>query len=213
MANVSLWSNVGVTVESALATALVVTAITKANPGVVTFTGTPPSNGVFVKLLAQGMAEVDARVFRVAGAAGQTFQLEGENTINYGTFSSGTAEPITFGTTLTSATGLTASGGEFDFIDITTIHDSVKKQIPGAASAASYSFECLWDVADAAQLALKQASDTKSQRAAKIAFSNGQKVVFVGFVGATLLPIGQTQDKVTTTIVLTMFGRPTVYAT
>jgi hypothetical protein len=35
--------------------------------------------------------------------------------------------------------------------------------------------------------------------------------VFNGYVGATLLPAGNAQDKVITQSVVTMFGRPTIY--
>lgn len=215
MATVSTWSNVGVTMQSALATALTITAISKASPGVVSYTGTDPANGDFVKLLVQGMYQVNERVFRVANVntGSNTFELEGENTTSYDTFSSGTAEVITFGTTLATATGLSASGGDFNFIDTTTIHDNVAKQIPGLASAIVYNFENLWDPADAGLAALKAASDTKAQRAIKIAFANGYKVVFLGYVGATLLPVGSAQDKVTTPVAITMNGRPTAYTT
>lgn len=213
MANVSLWSNVGVAIQSALASPLTITAITKASPGVATSTAHGLSNGDYVLLDVQGMTEVSGRVFRVASVAANTFALEGENTTNYGTFSSGTAKKITFGTTLATATGLSASGGDFEFIDTTTIHDPVRSQIPGVANAATYTFESIWDVADAGLVALKAASDIKAQLAVRFSFANGQKVVFVGYVGATLLPVGNAQDKVTTQVVITMFGRPTTLPT
>lgn len=217
MANVSLWSNVGVAVQSALATAVVVTGISKANPGVVSYTdagSSDPANGDIVLLAVQGMHQVDARLFRVANvnAAGNTFELEGEDTTDYDTFTSGTFEVVTFGTTISTLSGLSASGGDFDFIDTTTIHDSVKKQIPGAANPITYSFDSLWDVADAGLVALKAASDNKAQRAIRFTFANGQKVYFNGYIGASTLPVGNAQDKVTTPVVITMFGRPTVYS-
>jgi hypothetical protein len=37
-------------------------------------------------------------------------------------------------------------------------------------------------------------------------------MVFNGYVGASLLPTGQAQDKVTTPSTITMFGSPTYYA-
>lgn len=213
MANVSLWSNVGVAIQSALASPKTINSISKASPGVVNSTAHGYSNGDYVLLEVQGMTEVNNRVFRVASVATDTFQLEGENTTSYGTFSSGTAKKITFGTTLATATGLSASGGDFEFIDTTTIHDPVRSQIPGVANAATYTFESIWDVADAGLVALKAASDIKTQLAVRFSFANGQKVVFVGYVGATLLPVGNAQDKVTTQVVITMFGRPTTLST
>lgn len=213
MANVSKWSNVQVAIQSLLGAAKTISGISKASTGVVTSSAHGLANGNYVLLSIQGMWQVDNRVFRVANVAANTFELEGENTLLYDTFSSGSAQLITFGTTMSTATGLTTGGGDFDFIDITTIHDNVKKQIPGLASAATYTFENLWDVTDAALIAMKQASDNQSQRCVLFTFSGGQKVMFNGFIGATLLPAGTAQDKVVTQAVVTMFGRPTIYAT
>lgn len=212
-ATISKWSNVQVAVQSALASAKTITAITKASPGVASSTAHGYSNGDFVLLTVQGMTQVANRVFRVSAVAADTFALEGEDTTLYDTFASGTAQKITFGTTMATVTGLSASGGDFDFIDTTTIHDLVKTQIPGLASPATYNLTNFWDVSDAALIALKIASDNQATRALKFAFANGQKVAFMGYVGCTLLPGGSAQQLVTTPVVLTMFGRPTTYAT
>lgn len=213
MPTTSLWSGVAVAMQSALAAADTITAITKANPGVVSSTAHGIANGAYVVLDVLGMGQVDDRVFRVANQSANAFDLEGENTTLYDTFTSGNAKEITFGTTLATLTDLSASGGDFDFIDTTTIHDLVKSQIPGAANPITYSFGSIWDVADAGLVALKAASDLKALRAFRFTFSNGQKMVFNGYVGATNLPVGAAQDKVTTPVVITMFGRPTYYAT
>jgi hypothetical protein len=213
MANVVKWSNVAVGVQSTLGANKTITGITKANPGVVSSTAHGYVNGDYVLITANGMYQVDGRVFRVAGSVTNAFNLEGEDTTLYDTFTSGVANLITFGTSMTTATGLTAAGGDFDFIDTTTIHENVRKQIPGLASAATYTFENIWDPADAGLLALKLASDNQAQRAIRFTFAGGQKVLFNGYVGATLLPTGNAQDKVSTSVAMTMFGRPTIYAT
>lgn len=214
MATVSVWSGVGVAMQSALATAVTITGITKASPGVVTYTGTDPTTGDFVYLLVSGMSQLNNRVVRIASvdSGANTFQLEGVDTSAYDTFSSGTAQVITFGTTLATATGLSASGGDPQFIDTTTIHDLVQTQIPGVMNAASYSMENIWDPDDAGLIAAKTASDAKAQRAFKFTFSNGAKVVFVGYVSCGLLPVGQAQQKVTTPMTITMYGRAQAYS-
>jgi hypothetical protein len=215
MTTPSQWSDVDVDVQSSLATALTVSAISKANPGVVSYTGTDPSNGDYVLVSALGMTEVDGRVFRVANVntSADTFQLEGEDTTLYGTFLSGTARVITFGTSVTTITGLNAAGGDFDFIDTTTIHSTVRTQIPGLASPGVYTCESFWDPSSASLLALKQASQNKAQRCVRFSFADGRKFLFNGYVGATLFPTGNAQDLVKSSLVFTMFGSPTVYGT
>lgn len=214
MANVSKWSNVAVAVQSALGSVQTVSAITKAATGVATYVGSDPSVGDFIVLTANGMYQVDGRVFRVGtvDTGGNTLQLEGENTTDYETFTSGSFQTVTFGTSLTTLVGLQASGGEPSFISTTTIHDNVARQIPGIPSPITFAFESLWDPQDAGLQALKVASDQAAKRAIRFTFSGGQKVVFNGYVSCTLLPIGNAQDKVTTNVTITLDGRPTTYA-
>lgn len=213
MATTTVWKNVSVNMQSALATAVTITGITKANPAVVTSTAHGLVNGDVVFLTISGMAQLDDKVVRVANKTNDTFELEGVNSTNFDTFSAGTAEKITFGTSVTTATTINASGGDFDFIDTTTIHDNTKKQIPGLPNAISYQFDNIWDAADAGLLAMKTASDSQGKRAFKFQFGTGGKILyFAGYVGCSMLPGGQAQGLVTTSAVITMNGTPTYYA-
>lgn len=215
MAAVTKWSGVAVSMQSALATALTITAITKASPGVVSYTGTDPTNGDYVFLLVEGMYQLNEVVARVANvnSGGNTFELEGIDTTLYTTFSSGTAEVITFGTSISTATTVSNSGGGFDFIDSTTIHDLAKTQVPGAAAALTYTMDHLWNPSNAGQIAMKIASDAQARRAFKFTFGTGGKIaVFAGYVGFDGAPGGSAQDKVTCQAVITANGRPSYYA-
>ena len=214
MAIITKWSNVAVTVQSAIAATVNVTAITKASPGVVT-TGTAHgySTGDYVLMSVQGMYQVNSRVFRISAASGSVFTLEGEDTTGYGAFASGTVQKLTMGTTLSTLTNINASGGDFDFVDTTTIHDSIKTQIPGLANPSTYSFESFWDPSDAGLIALKSASDSQAQRAILFSFANGQKFVFNGYVGCSLSPTGSAQDLIKTSVVFTALGGPKAYST
>ena len=213
MAQVRKWSNVAVAMQSALGAAKTLTAITQGATATVTSTAHGFVNGDYVLLTVQGMRQVDGRLFRVASSTANNFVLEGEDTSSYDAFSSGSAQLITFGTSITTATSVSSSGGDFDFIDTTTIHGNIRTQIPGVASAATYTFESHWDPADAALAALKSASDNQAQRAIRLTFPNGFKLLGTGYIGCSLLPTGQAQDKVTTSVVMTLFGRPTLYTT
>lgn len=212
-ANVSLWKNVQIAIQSVIGTALTVSAVSKANPGVATSTAHGLSNGDFVLLSVQGMHQIDGMVVRVASIAANTFELEGVDTTLFDTFTSGSAYKLTLGTSIGTALDVNAAGGDFNMVDVTTIHDSVKKQIPGLPNAATFTFNNIWDVADAGLLACKAASDLQAQRAVRITFANGQKVLFNGYIGCILLPGGTAQDKVTSQVVITMFGKPMVYST
>jgi hypothetical protein len=212
MSLISKWSNVAVAVQSAIGVAKVITGISKASPGVVTSTAHGYANGDYVLLAVQGMYQLDGIVARINAITANTFNLEGLDTTLFDTFTSGSAQSITFGTSLTTATSINASGGDFDFIDTTTIHDNIKKQIPGLPSPGTFTMDLFWDVSDAGLIALKAASDNQAQRAVRFTFANGQKVTFNGYVGASGLPTGGAQDLVKTSVVITMFGKPNIYA-
>lgn len=211
-----VWSGVAVAIQSALASALTISGITKASPGVLTYSsGTDPSDGDFVVLTdVLGMYQLDDSIARVdnPNSGSNTFELEGWDTTLFDTFTSGNAQVITFGTTLSKAVNVTASGGDFEFIDTTTIHGNTRSRIPGVASPVSLSFSCQWDPADTALAALKAASRAKAKRAVRITFSDGAKFLLYGYVGATLIPTGNAQELVTTNVVFEGINAGTAYS-
>ena len=210
---VNVWSNVQIAVQSAIGANKTITGITKANPAVVTSTAHGFANGDYVTLSVQGMWQLDQVVARIANVAANTFELEGLDSTAYDTFTSGTANQLTFGTTLSSISDINVSGGEFAMVDVTTIHDNVKKEIPGSASPVSISMTANWDPSDAGLAALKTASDARAQRAIRFTFSDSKKWVFNGYIGCTLSPTGQAQNKVSTPLTITAYGKPRAYTT
>lgn len=209
-----IWSGVSVSVQSALGAAQAVSGITKANPGVVTYADADPSNGNYVLLAnVQGMTQLKDRLFRVANvnSGGNTLELEGEDTTNYSTFSSGNLHVVTLGTSLTSAVDVSVSGGEFEEVDTTTIHDDLRSVALGVASNIVLDFSCQWDPGDEALKAFVAASKLKASRAVMIAFADASRVLFYGRIGATLVPTGSAQQLVATNVRITGTGAPTLY--
>lgn len=198
-----VWSGVQVAVQSALATALPISAITKASTAVATYTGTDPTAGDYLYLSdIQGMYQLDERVVRAGtvDAGANTVQLEGVDSTAFDTFTSGNLQVVTFGTTLSLITDITVSGGEFEDIDITTIHDLVRVVQPGVASNLQFSMTAQWDPSSTALQALKTASDSKARRAIRFTFADGAKFVTTGYIGCSLVPTGSAQQLVTTPI-------------
>lgn len=219
MANKLKWSNVAVALESARAAAQVITGITKAAPGVVTTSGTLPTNGAYVVFDVVGMNQINGAVYRVSGATGGTFKLADVatgsevDTTNFDAFTSGSFSVVTLGTSVTTATTINSSGGEFDKIDTTTIHDSQRTTIPGLPTAMAYTMEHIWDPADAGLKAMNTAYKSNTKKAVMFTFGlGGPKMVFQCYIGATLLPGGQAQGLVTTQSTFDLDGFPTYYA-
>lgn len=218
MSTVRKWSNVAVAMQSALGADKTITAIAVGATATVTATH-DFSAGDYVVFDVQGMYQINGRAFRVLSVSTTvSFVIEGTggaslSTADFDAFTSGTCNKITFGTSITTATSMAASGGDFDFIDTSTIHSNVKTQIPGSANPLSYSFDNLWDSTDAGQIAMKAASDAQAARAFKFTFGTGGPImVFNGYVGFTGAPTGSGQDKIVAPAVITAFGAPSHYS-
>lgn len=198
-----VWSGVQVAIQSALAGAVTINSISKASTAAVGYTGTDPSTGDYLYLSnIQGMYQLDQYVVRAAAvdSGANTLNLEGVDSTAFDTFTSGQFQVVTFGTTLSLITDIQVSGGEFEDIDATTIHDLVRVVQPGVASNLNFAMTAQWDPSSTALQALKTASASKARRAIKFTFADGSIWVTTGFIGCTLVPTGSAQQLVTTPI-------------
>lgn len=209
----TFWKNVQVSMQSAAATAVSITGITQASPGVVSHSGTDPSDGDYVLLEVSGMNKVNKRVVRVANQAVGTFELEGIDTTNYTAFSSGTFKVLTLGSAFSTMTEVTPQGGESEKIDLTTIHDSQRVEALGVKSAFSVDSTLIYDNSDATHIAAAAASEADEEKAFMIQFSNSSRLLWYGYVSMSNLPGGQAQGVVTTPISISSTGLLTSYAT
>lgn len=209
---VTVWSDVGVAVQTVLASPKTISAITKANPAVASSTAHGFNDGDLVLLKVSGMADVDYLVARVDNKTTDAFDLEGVDSTDFDTFVSGTAEKITFGAAASTITNVTASGGEAEDINIRTIHRSQDFVIPGNFAPLVMNMESLWDVNDPALLALKAFSKAKTPAAIAITFATGSKVYFAATPGVSLAPTGSAGGPVTTPVKLGLRGDLTAYA-
>ena len=216
MATVNLWLGVGVTVEAIASrgTAKTITAITKANPGVVTSTSHGYTNGNYVILPnIAGMKELNGRLVRVANITANTWEIEGVDTTNFGTFSSGTSLLASMTKAASTFVDVNASGGEAADVPTETIHDTIAKPIPGLKSALKYDMSSIWDPTDPCLIECKLADDTLSYRGLLFSFSTGQKAGCAAYTSAPLAPTGSTGDKVVTPVGFKLLGPMTAWST
>jgi len=209
---INVWSKVAVAVQTALAAAKIITGISKTSPAVATSVAHGHTNGKILLLKVSGMIEVNHMVVRVAGATTDTYELEGVDATLFNTFTSGTAEEVTFGAAAATITNVSSSGGEVKAIDITTIHDDTDREQLGNKTAISYSFDNLWDPADPALIELRKADLVKGERAVQITFASGAKVYFNCYPAASLAPGGSKGEAVTTQTSFKLRGPITPYA-
>jgi hypothetical protein len=216
MPTINLWLGVSLTLEAIAtrATAKTISAITKANPGVVTSTSHGYANGDYVILPAiSGMKELNGRMVRVANVAANTWEIENVDTTNFTTFTSGSSYKVTLSKSASTFVDVNASGGEAADVGTETIHDTIAKPVPGLKSALKYDLSSIWDPADPALIECKLADDTLSYRGILIGFQSGAKVGFVGYVSCPLAPTGSTGDKVVTPVGVKLLGPTTAWST
>lgn len=217
MATVNKWSGVAVAMQSALGADKTITAVALGATATITATH-DFLVGDYVVFDVQGTTELNDKVYRVLSVSTTvSFVIEDTDgtsvdTTNWSAFTSGTCNKVTFGTSISTMTSFTGSGGEADSIDTTTIHDNEKTEIPGARSPLSYSFESIWDPADAGLIALKDASDSNTKRAFKFTFSTGVIAVFNGYPNYSGSPTGTAQNKVVSPGTIKVSKSPSYYA-
>ncbi len=211
------WTNVGVAMASSagLGAAVSVSGITKANPAVLSYTGTDPSNGDVVMLSVSGMTQVNRRLFKVANVntTANTFELQGEDSTAYSTLaaSGNSFQLVTFNTSFSTLSEPQGSGGDPVFEDTTLIHDAGDTQAVVSSSAQSYEFTSKWLPGDAALVEANKAFNQRSPRPVKITFADGSTFMFSGYVIAPLLP-ATSGKKVTTKVGFSLEAAGTSYA-
>lgn len=198
--------------QSAISAKQQVTAITKAPPPVVTYAGADPANGNYVALVDMyGMTDVEDAVCRVANVnvAGNTLELEDQDSTSYGTFVSGNMQVITMGTEIQIATGFSLTGGEQQFAEYTLLWDKISRKVPTTKAGSQFDLQCIWDPNDAGLIEVQKASDSAEKRAFKILFPDGLELLFFGYIGTSGLPsVNDVNSIMQTSVTITMASRP-----
>lgn len=211
---INVWSKVAVAVQTLLATAVALTAITKANPAEVSATAHGFVLNDVVLLRVSGMTQLDYAVVRVTNPLTGTFELDGIDSTSFDTFSAtgSTAQKITFGANASTFQDVSSSGGESADILIKTIHTDQDRTIPGNRTPLVFSFGSIWDVGDAALVALKAFDASKTPCAVMFRFATGDLVYFAAYASSSLAPGGSGGNVVTTPVKLNVAGLLTTYS-
>lgn len=170
--------NVTLAVQASLGTALTITGITKANPGVVTSTAHGLSDGAIVVFtMAAGMVELDGQAVRIANKTTDTFELEGLDTTDYSTFTAGTCKTVATYQTFSAAQTISAPNPTPNKIDITTLIDKTKQYAYGLPEAPDGSITALFNPGGAAELLIKTATKANTPLVFRVAWPAGQYTI------------------------------------
>ena len=194
-----------------------ITAISNASPASVTATHSL-SAGDFV-VIASSWGLLDMRVCRVAGVTGTTaFTLEGVDTSDTAKYPATTGIPATFRkitawSQLSQVKGVSASGGAQQFADITSITDTVKRQIPTIKDAVTMTIDVFDDPALSWYTDVSVADDARSPYGLLMTFPNGSKLVANSYWSILDVPTMVTNEALMTQISLSYAAEPLRYST
>ncbi len=176
--------NCRVEIAATFAAVKTVTAVTKAVPPVVTSTAHGLTEGTIGFFdTAAGMDELLGQAVSVDATAANTFNAEGLDSTNFGTFTSGTVTPVATWLTLSSATSYEIPEGSADPLDATTLLDRIKQEQAGLLGAQNVQFSKLSDMQLPAMALVRAAALNDGYIVVRITLSNGERRVFRGQPG------------------------------
>jgi hypothetical protein len=171
-------------IETTLAATKAISAITAANPPVVTATSHGYTNGQIVKLdNIVGMVELNKRAVVVANITTSTFECKGVDGTAYTAYVSGGDSYLATMTAVGTVEGMpTLFAGSAATIDTTHMKSVQQESIAGLRPAGTCSIGLIKDDADAGQLAMQAAADSQAEKVFTVTKSSGKVAAFVAFV-------------------------------
>lgn len=209
---VLIGSGIKVEVQKTLDAPKTITSITKANPAVVTITSHGYANGDVVVLNVEGMQELNKVAARIANVSTNTFELEGIDSTNFGTFTSGTAARISAWDPVAWARSVNLPNGSATEIELTTLGDITRQYTYGMPDAARGSIEGLFDPTHIATANLRAATRANAERAFRLTWKNGVKAIFNSNVSAGDGFSQGLNEAATTSVDITVRGFVNFYA-
>jgi len=203
-------------IGSAYGSALTVTTLTNANPGVATSTAHGLSNGDYV-VVTSGWSRLNNRLVRVAGVTTNTFELEGINTTDTDIYPSGSGigsvREVTTFTQITQVLQPTAQGGEQQFLAYQFLEDDAQTEIPTTKTAGGFNFSVADDPTLTGYIAMAAANDDREARALRVNLANGSKLCYYAYLTLNETPSLTVNELMACQATARFLNKPTRYTT
>jgi hypothetical protein len=191
------------------------TALSNASECVVTATHSLAAGDYVV--MASGWGLLDQRVARVKSVSTTvSFVLEGVDTSDTNKYPAttgvGTFRKINTWSTLSQVKGISASGGAQQFADITSITDTVIRQIPTVKDAVNMTIDVFDDPTLTWYADVIAADTARSPYALLMTFPNGSKLVANAYWSVMKVPTMETNQALMTQISLSYAAEPVRYS-
>jgi hypothetical protein len=178
--------------------ALTITGITNANPGVATSTAHGLANGDII-VPTSGWNRLSDRPVRVSGVTANTFNLEGIDTSNTTTYpagsGAGTCKKASTFVQIPQILGTATEGGEQQFTTYQFLEDDFETRIPTKKSAKGLKLTIGDDPTLPGYIEMAKANEDRVQRVIKFSLPGGSFIYYNGYVTVDETP-STTQDEV-----------------
>lgn len=202
-------------IASSYAVATPITAISNADPAVVTAPGHNLEDGDIV-VLEVGMARLTNRAFRVTAVDEDTFALEGINTENAQRYPAGagvgTARRVISWVQIPQITEVATSGGDQQFYTFGFLEDDDDRQLPTSKSPATMTLTVADDPAQPFVPVVEAADEDKQARVQRLNLPNGDQIIYNSVTSITSTPTMARNNLMTRQISLALQGRVTRYS-
>lgn len=189
--------------------------ISKASEAVITVTHALAA-GDYIEV-SSGWGLLDKRVVRVKSVTGTTsFVLEGIDTLDNAKFPAnsggGSFRKISDWSQISQVRSISASGGQQQYADVTSIVDVVTRQIPTVRGAVEMTVDVFDDPTLAWYADVMKADDARSPYGMLLAFPNGSKTVANAYWSLMRIPTMAQNEALMTQISLSYAAEPVRYA-
>ncbi len=214
---ITLATGTQVAIASTYGSAVNMTAITNAAEAVATLAA---SHGVVVGdflEVTSGWDRLNGRIVRVKTVATNDITFEGINTVSTSRYPAGTGtgtiRRITGWTTLSQITAnINVAGGDQQFEDITTLSDTVQKQIPTTRSPVQVTLPVFYDPSLSWWATVSSAAESATATAIRMVFPNGSRLVANAYWSLRQVPTIE-GSTLRGQVDVSFFSDPTSYAT
>jgi hypothetical protein len=166
--------------------------------------------------VSSGWGLLDKRVVRVKTVATNDITFEGINTVNTTKYPAGTGvgtvRRITAWTNLSQVKSLSASGGDQQFADTTTIDDVVGRQMPTIRGAVTMTIDVFDDPTLTWYADVITADESRTPYGLKMAFPNGSQLVANAYWSLQRVPTVNQNEAMTSQISLSYAAEPVRYS-
>lgn len=195
-------------------------SITNASEAVASFSTDPSLAANDIIEVTSGWGRLDKRVVRVksvSGAGPYLVTFESVNTTDTDDYpasgGAGTVREISAWAEVTQIKGVSTSGGDQQFADITTMNDVVARNTPTIRSAVNMELEVFDDPTLSWYATVTTASDSSTPYGLKMAFPNGSKLYANTYWSLQKEPNIATNEAMTSKISLTHAAQSIRYST